>query len=273
MARDRKDLDANEILYGLNPAFETIRARRRTIFRAFLLEDFDKRPRLAKLARLLEKAGVDPQAVDKHFLYQRSGTKQHQGVALEVSPYPYEVEANLLRLKRLLLLDNLEDPQNTGAIMRSADVFGFHGILLPTKGVPPIYPSMVKASAGAVEHLLVSRRRTAVASMRVAQEAGFKVASLDARGDTPIGDFSPPEEPLLLVIGGEDKSVGRYILDQSDWVLSLPSSGRVNSLNASVAAAIAMHAIAAALAASPAANPASTGASEENSPKNDGISL
>jgi len=243
MSRDRYDPNADEILYGLNPAFETIRARRRTIFRAFLLEDFDNRPRLAKLARLLEKAGVQPQEVDKHFLFHRSGTKQHQGVALEVSAYPYEDESNLLLLNRLLLLDNLEDPQNTGAIMRSADVFGFHGIMLPTKGVPPVYPSMVKASAGAVEHLLVSRRRTAVASMRVAKEAGFKVASLDARGDTPIGNFTPPEEPLLLVIGGEDKSVGRYILDQSDWVLSLPSAGRVNSLNASVAAAIAMHVI------------------------------
>jgi len=245
MARHRSDLDASEVLYGLNPAFETIRARRRTIFGADLQVGFDGRPRLAKLARLLEKAGIEPRGVDKHYLYQRTGTKQHQGVALEVSPYPYEDEANLLQLKRLLLLDNLEDPQNTGAIMRSADVFGFHGIMLPTKGVPPVYPSMVKASAGAVEHLLVSRRRSAVASMRVAKEAGFKVASLDARGDTPIADFVPPDGPLLLVIGGEDKSVGRYILDQSDWVLSLPSAGRVNSLNASVAAAIAMHAVSA----------------------------
>lgn len=234
--------DQTELLYGLNPAFETLRARRRHVERAYLLEGYEGRPRLAKLAGLLGKAGVRISSADKHRLHQLSDTRKHQGAVLEVSPFPYAEDEAVFGHDRLLLLDNIEDPQNTGAILRSADIFGFHGVLLPTKGVPPIYPSVVKASAGATEHLDISKRRTAVASLRAAQERGYRVASLDARGKTDIRSVPlAPDEPLLLVVGGEDKAVGRYILDQSDWVVTLGGRGRVNSLNASAAAAIAMH--------------------------------
>jgi 23S rRNA (guanosine2251-2'-O)-methyltransferase len=101
---------------------------------------------------------------------------------------------------------------------------------------------VVKASAGAAEHLQICRQATATRYVQVAKEKGFKIVSLDEEGNTPLNEFKPGDgDRLLVVIGGEDKSVGRYILMQSDAVVKIPQRGKVGSLNASVAAGIALH--------------------------------
>lgn len=165
---------------------------------------------------------------------------------LECSPYPLVRFDDLPwdTARRMVLLDNIEDPHNLGAILRSAEVFGFPAVLLPIKGTPGVYPSVVKASAGAAEHLRICRQANATRYVQAAKEKGFRIVSLDEEGKTPLGEFQPgPDDRLLLVIGGEDKSVGRYILMQSDAVVKIPQRGHVGSLNASVAAGIALHAL------------------------------
>lgn len=233
-----------EFLYGLNPVFECLRARRRDIFEAYLSETGTQSQRLKTLERLLQERGIRTSRVDRGRLHQLSGSTEHQNVVLKVSRYPYVTYGDCLEAGRVLLLDNVEDPHNVGAILRSAEVFGFHHILLPVKGVPEVYPSVAKVSAGAVEFLNVARDCNAVTYVQKAMDKGYTVAALDAKGSVSLSDFAEdPKLPLLVVIGGEDKGVGQFILNHATAVLAIPQSGRINSLNASVAASLTLYAL------------------------------
>ncbi len=234
-----------QFLYGLNPAFEVLRADRRPLHRAYLADSKTRNPRLKKLQTLFERKDIPVDRIDRGRLQQLCRQREHQGVVIESGPYPYVPFEGLLSPDRLLLLDNVEDPQNAGAILRSAEAFGYSGVLLPTKGVPPILPSVVKASAGASEYLKICRDSTANRYLRMVQKHGFHVIALDSKGDCDLDELSIPQpSKILLVIGGEDRSVGKYILDSADHVVRIPQSGHINSLNASAAAAIAMYRIA-----------------------------
>jgi 23S rRNA (guanosine2251-2'-O)-methyltransferase len=233
-----------EFLYGLNPVFECLRAARRTVHEGYINEQTAGSARLRTFRRLLEERSIPVRLVDKGRLHQLSGSGEHQNVVLKTSRYPYVPYAECLQADRVLLLDNVEDPHNVGAILRSAEVFGFHHILLPIKGVPEIYPSVAKVSAGAVEFLHIARDCNAVPYVQKALEAGYTVAALDAGGNVALDAFAAnPPLPLLVVIGGEDKGVGQFILNNATVTLAIPQSGRINSLNASVAASLTLYAL------------------------------
>jgi 23S rRNA (guanosine2251-2'-O)-methyltransferase len=233
-----------EFLYGLNPAFECLRAGRRAVHEGYINEQTADSARLKTLSRILEERSIPVRLVDKGRLHQLSGSSEHQNVVLKTDRYPYAPCGECLEADRVLLLDNVEDPHNVGAILRSAEVFGFHHILLPVKGVPEIYPSVAKVSAGAVEFLRIARDCNAVRYTQKALDAGYTVAALDARGDVPLDAFARDTPfPLLVVIGGEDKGVGQFILNNATVTLAIPQSGRINSLNASVAASLTLYAL------------------------------
>lgn len=204
-------------------------------------------PRLRKLARYLEKSGIPVLPVDKQRLADLSRhSKDHQGVVMKTSPYPYQSSDSIWGRPRVLLLDNVEDPHNVGAILRSAEIFGFDGVLLSSKGVPDIYPSVVKVSAGATEFLDIAKDATANTYVRRARKKGYQVLALDAGGETDVWEVRGRLGPkALVVIGGEDRSVGQYILNDADHVVSIGQRGRINSLNASVAAGICLYALSA----------------------------
>lgn len=211
---------------------------------AYLTEAGTTSARIKTLRRLLDERGIEVNVTDRGRLHQLSGSTEHQNVVMKVSRYPYVSHTECLEAERVLLLDNVEDPHNVGAILRSAEVFGFHHILLPMKGVPEVYPSVAKVSAGAVEFLRVARDCNAVTYAQKALDKGFTVVALDADGKVPLEAFAAtPKLPLLVVIGGEDKGVGQFILNHASAVLAIPQSGRVNSLNASVAASITLYAL------------------------------
>ena len=233
-----------EYVYGINPAFEVLRAQRRKVYGAWLNQSTRDKPRTQKLVRLLEQHSVRIEWVEKGRLIQLSTSRDHQGVVLNTSLYPYTPFEELLAHPRLLLLDNIEDPQNVGAILRSAEVFGFNGVCLPNRGVPEVYPSIVKVSAGATEFMQITRQFSANQYARKAQEAGYQIAALDMNGKTTLEAVrTAAHEKLMLTIGGEDKSVGQFILNLADYTIGIQQFGHVNSLNASVAAGIAMHAL------------------------------
>lgn len=235
---------SKEFLYGLNPVFEALRAGRRVFHSAYLSESSAQSGRQRKLKERLDSAGIPIEWTDKGRLHQLCGAREHQGVVVRTSLYPYLRYEEIFerRPARIMLLDNVEDPHNVGAILRSAEIFGFDHVLLPNKGVPDVYPSVVKVSAGAAEFMQITKDCSANRYVRIAKDQGYTVAALDAKGKTGLADFAAQApEHLLLVIGGEDKSVGQFILNLADHVLSVPQAGRVNSLNASVAAGIAMY--------------------------------
>lgn len=233
-----------EYVYGINPCFEVARARRRKIYAAYLNQSSRNNPRLQKLVTLLENQGVPIEWVERGRLIDLSTSRENQGAVIKTSPYFTTPWEELYSQQKLLLLDNVEDPHNVGGIIRSAEVFGFRGILLPSRGVPEIYPSIVKVSAGATEFLQITRDRSATQYFKRAQEEGFKVVALDAKGTTRLEDLNESFNKLLLVIGGEDKGVGQFILNEADHVVRIEQQGRINSLNASIAASIAMFATA-----------------------------
>ena len=233
-----------EYVYGINPAFEVLRGGRRRIYNAYLTEAARDNPRLKKLAKFIESKQIETEWVSKQRLFELSESKDHQGAVLKTDPYPYVAAATLYDRDRLLLLDNTEDPHNTGAIIRCADVFGYHAILAPEKGVPEVYPSVVKVSAGATEHLDIAREGSANDHMRKAKETGHIVVALDAAGSIELDELAKTLPARhLLVIGGEAKAVSQFILNSAEHVARIPQFGKINSLNASVAAGIAMYAL------------------------------
>jgi len=235
---------SREYIYGMNPAFEVLRANRRTVYQAYLNETSRSMPRMKKLVSVLERREIPIEWVGKERIRDLSSSKDHQGVVLKSRTYPYVHPEDMLDQPRILLLDNVEDPNNVGAVLRSAEVFGFHTIFLPRKGCPDIYPSIVKVSSGACEYVSIAKSHSANAYVRMAKEHGYVVAALDAKGTVTLRELADTKpNRLLLVVGGEDKSVGQFILNGADHILGIPLHGRINSLNASVAAGIAMHAL------------------------------
>jgi 23S rRNA (guanosine2251-2'-O)-methyltransferase len=235
---------SREYIYGINPAFEVVRAGRRKVYEAYLNQAAARQPRIRKLVRYLEKEHITYQWVTKQRLVDLSGNRDHQGVVLKTRPYPYQPSESLWGRPRILLLDNIEDPHNVGAILRSAEIFGFDTILLSKKGVPEIYPSVVKVSAGATEFLDIAKDASANSYVRSARKSGYQVVALDAGGSVDVTAVrSQLAGRVLLVVGGEDKAVGQYIINNADLVVAIGQRGRINSLNASVAAGIALFAL------------------------------
>ena len=233
---------SREYLYGINPAFEAIRAGKRRIYAAFLSESSRKNSRILKLEKRCGEAKIPLEWVEKGRILQLSGSKDNQGVALKAAPYPYLDSSSFWAKNRILLLDNVEDPHNVGALLRCAEVFGFRDVLLTNKGTPDIYPSVVKVSAGASEFLNIARDAAANRYMKAALENDFTVVALDTKGTSVLRALRGDRpKKLMLVVGGEDKSVGQFILNEAHHIVSIPQQGRVNSLNASVAAGIAMY--------------------------------
>ena len=229
------------IVYGANPAFETVLAGRRRVLEAYVNQSTADGPRLRKLLGLLQSRGIPVRMVEKGKLMQLADTREHQGVVLVTEPYPYVRFADLIGRRRLVLLDNIEDPHNVGAITRSAEVLGFDGVLLPKRGVPGALPSVVKVSAGATEHIAMAINCSSNQYVKIAKEEGYHVVALDGKGQTTVEELQRRlPAKLLLVVGGENAGVRQFILNEADDVVSIPRRGRVGSLNASVAAGIAL---------------------------------
>ena len=232
----------HEYLYGLHPCLETLRAGRRACLE-LLLDEHAGADRFNAVIRAAENAGVRIRATTKQELFNCCGSKQHQGVVLYASAFPYsDLDDSLFEQPKLLLLDNIEDPRNAGAILRSADLFGFSTVLMPLRGSTDIYPSVVKTSAGASEHLNIVRAANSTRYVKRARDVGYRIVALDMQGDTNLADIPVNDpRPLLLVIGGEDKRIGQFILNEADVIARIPQNGHINSLNASVAAGIALY--------------------------------
>ncbi len=234
----------SQFLYGIHPVAEALRAQRRQLFHAYLSKSSADKPRLQRLAALIARRGVPLDRLEKGRLTHLCESPEHQGIVLEAGPLPYTPFADLLHYRRLVLLDNMENPHNLGAILRTAEALGYDGVLLPRRGSPLVLPSVAKASAGACEHLRVAVNCSANQYVKIAMEEGWRVAALDRKGKTPLSELATAEfDRLLVAVGGEHRGVGQFILNQAHHVVSIEQRGRVNSLNASVAAGIALHAL------------------------------
>jgi 23S rRNA (guanosine2251-2'-O)-methyltransferase len=235
-----------EFIYSRNAVYETLRAKRREVFKLELADNVQIKGRLAEIMTLAQGRKVQvvkaPRArVDK--VHEHS-----QGIVAEVGKYPYVDLLDILENARqkneppfVLLLDSLNDPQNFGTLIRTAEATGVHGIVIPLAHTVEVTPAVVNASSGASEHMLITRMNLAQAIDALKAENVW-VVGLDQDGET-VGEQTKRHwsGATALVVGSEGEGIRQLTRAKCDIVLKLPMRGQVESLNAAVAGSVALY--------------------------------
>ena len=236
-----------EILYGRRAVCESLRAGRRRPHKLMLAEGIRQADVIGQIVSLAKQAGVHTDRTPRSNLDQ-IGNIRHQGVTLETSPYPYVPLDDIIALAKsgdepplLLLLDQVQDPQNMGSLLRTAEAVGVHGIVIQRKRAASVTPAVVRASAGAVEHLPVAQVTNLVNAIERLKTNDVWVAGLEAMGDAERYDRADLGGALAIVVGSEGKGLRRLVRERCDFLLQLPMRGRVASLNASVAGSVVLY--------------------------------
>jgi len=231
----------DDVIAGRNPVREALRANR-PINKIMIAEGVLAGP-LQEIYNSAREKNIPVQKVDRRRLEQLSAGDLHQGVIALASAREYVEVEDILdgvgpdQEPFLILLDEIHDPHNLGAILRTADACGAHGVVIPRRRSAALTPTVARSSAGAVEHVPVARVANMVQAMEGLKAKGLWIAGADAEGREVFWE-ARLDGPLALVIGGENKGLGRLIKERCDILVKVPMGGRINSLNASVAAAV-----------------------------------
>ncbi len=235
----------SEWLYGRNPIYEALRANRRKFFRLQVAQGAQEKGRLAEIVGLARKRGVSVAYVPRQELDKID--RNHQGVSLQVGDYPYAGLSNMLALAAareeapfMLVLDALQDPQNLGTLLRTAEAVGVHGVLLPLAHTATITPAVVSSSSGASEHLLVTQVNLAQA-LQILKDEDVWAIGLDGGPESQPADRVNLKGGLALVVGSEGDGMRRLVRDRCDVLMRLPMRGQIESLNAAVAGSVALY--------------------------------
>ena len=244
--------DADDLVIGRNSVLEALRVGvpSKELYIATRLEGDDRTREIIKLAG---HHGLHILEADRLEIDRIARSHAHQGVVLKVQPYEY-ASMNALVDKAIawnknggpaplfVALDGVTDPQNLGAVIRSAAAFGASGILLPERRSASVTAAAWKVSAGAAAHLPVARVVNLNKAIDALHEQGFYAIGLDGGGRALVGDTGFEKDPLVIVLGAEGKGLSRLVTEKCDVIAGIPISGKVESLNASVAAGIALYA-------------------------------
>ncbi|MBQ6928447.1 MAG: 23S rRNA (guanosine(2251)-2'-O)-methyltransferase RlmB [Oscillospiraceae bacterium] len=237
----------NDIIEGRNAVIEALRAGR-AIDKIFIAKgDVDKT--LGHIASRAREQGVVVVEADRRKLDFMSRTKAHQGVVALTAVRDYCEVADILAVAKergeapfVIVCDEISDPHNLGAIIRTAECVGAHGVVIPKRRSAGLTAIVGKASAGAAEYMAITRVANIPSALKELKEAGLWVYGTAADGASPLWS-TDLTGPIALVIGSEGDGMGRLVRESCDFVLSLPMKGRLNSLNASAAAAVTMYEI------------------------------
>jgi 23S rRNA (guanosine2251-2'-O)-methyltransferase len=234
-----------EFIYGRNPVYEALRARRRQAFCLQVAEGAQEKGRLIEILNLATKQKIPVEHLSRQRLDKLS--ESHQGVALEVSAYPYINLEDILESPQrsgeplfVLILDTLQNPQNLGTLIRTAEAVGVHGVLIPAHRSAEITPAVVSASAGATEHMLVAQTNLAQAISRL-KEAGAWVVGLDESQESKELNEVRLDGALVVIVGSEGEGLRPLVRQSCDYLLRLPMKGQVESLNAAVAGSVILY--------------------------------
>lgn len=246
--RPAKRTDETETVLGRNPVLECLRAGvPATALYVALGTEADER--LTESVARAADLGVAILEVPRTDLDRMTSNHLHQGIALQVPPYNYAHPDDLLAAATnsppalLVALDNISDPRNLGAIVRSVAAFGGHGVLIPQRRSASVTAVAWRTSAGAAARVPVARATNLTRALKSWADAGVRVIGLDAGGDTVLDDLDAAD-PMVVVVGSEGKGLSRLVRQNCDEVVSIPMAGHSESLNASVAAGVALAEIA-----------------------------
>lgn len=234
-----------EFIYSRNAVYETLRARRREMFKIQVSEGAQEKGRLAEIIQRANEQKIKVERVQRAQLDKIH--QNHQGVAAEVSGYSYSDVVEILELASqkneppfILLLDSLNDPQNFGTLLRTAEAVGVHGVIIPLAHAVEVTPAVVNASSGAAEHLLIARANLAQA-IEALKEAEIWIVGLDQAGAQMEPNSRHLRGALGLVVGSEGEGIRQLVRSKCDIVLKLPMRGKIESLNAAVAGSVALY--------------------------------
>ncbi|GGG20919.1 putative tRNA/rRNA methyltransferase [Rhodococcoides trifolii] len=239
----RKTEDGPENVLGRNPVVECLRAGVPATA-LYVASGTEADDRLKESVQLAAEAGISILEVSRTDLDRMSANGMHQGIALQVPPYRYAHPDDLVSHARtrqepalLVALDNITDPRNLGAVVRSTAAFGGHGVVIPQRRSASVTAVAWRTSAGAAARLPIARATNLTRTLKDWQDKGILVVGLDADGDTTLDEFDG-SGPVVVVVGSEGKGLSRLVRDTCDHILSIPMAGPVESLNASVAAGV-----------------------------------
>jgi len=226
------------IIFGMNPVREAIRAHPEKV-RWIAISSADK-GRLSRLASDARDAGVEVRMLPPEKVAQLAEGGVHNGVVAELEDAGYADFDDVIRVEappeRIFILDGVQDPQNLGAVLRVADVFGFGLVVVPRHESAGLSATAVKASAGASEWVPVAQVTNLARAIETLQAAGYWIYGADAEGDA-LGTFDLTGK-VAIVLGNEGRGVRRNVLEHCDRRVAIPMRGRVESLNVSTAAAV-----------------------------------
>ncbi len=236
---------SEDILAGRNAVAEALKSGR-TVNRLLVAEG-DTQGSIREIIRLAKESGVVTEMVPRSQIEAIVGGIRHQGVIAYTSPVDYTSLDEILISARqkgdspfLLLLDELEDPHNLGAILRTADAVRVDGVLIPKRRSCPLSATVAKTSAGAVEYVPVARIGNIVQTIQALKEEGFWIVGADMNGTSDYFD-ADLTGPLVIVVGNEGKGISRLVRENCDILVRIPMLGSINSLNVSVAGAVLMY--------------------------------
>ncbi len=232
------------IIEGRNPIIEALKNNRP--IEKIMVNKASKEGSIKKILAMAKENKVIIQEVDRHKLDEMSESHAHQGVIAITSDYRYYDLDEILDIPKekgedpfFIILDGITDPHNLGSIIRTADAVGAHAVIIPKRRSVQITPIVAKASAGAVEYLPVCKVTNIVNTIKILKENGLWIAAVDMDGQTfyqqNLGG------PLGLVVGSEGEGISRLVKQNCDFTVSMPMSGNVTSLNASVAGGILLY--------------------------------
>ncbi|RME83347.1 MAG: 23S rRNA (guanosine(2251)-2'-O)-methyltransferase RlmB [Caldilineae bacterium] len=239
-----------EWLYGRQSVRETLRAGRRVFYGLYLAQGLKPSPLVSEVQTLARAKNIPLHRVERRQLDEWLGGVNHQGLALHTSPYPYAGLDQVLQLAHqrgepplILLLDRVQDPQNLGSLLRTAEACGVHGIVIPKHRAAGITPAVVNSSAGAVAHLLICQETNLTTTIERLKQEGIWVVGLEKDPRAQSLTASDLSGPLAVVVGSEGYGLGRLVSERCDWLVALPMVGQINSLNAAVAGSIVLYRI------------------------------
>lgn len=240
-----------ELLIGRNPVLEALRAGVPATSLT-VMQYIDADDRISEAVALAAELGLPIMEATRGELDRTTDAGVHQGVLLTVPPYDYADPAELLEAALdagsplLVALDGVTDPRNLGAVTRSAAAFGASGVIIPERRAAGVTATAWKASAGALARIRVAQATNLTRTLAAAKKSGYFVVGLAADGDTSLVDLDPQlaNGPLIVVIGAEGQGLGRLVGETCDLLVSIPIAADTESLNASVAAGIALYAVA-----------------------------
>lgn len=230
-------------IIGRQPVLEALRSGQE--INKILIAKGSRQGSIREIYALAKEQGLVVQEVERNVLDALSDNANHQGILAQVAEIAYLELDELLSRPRdpnwapfLILLDGIQDPHNLGSIIRSGEAMGIDGVIIPKRRAVPVTSTVMKSSAGAANYVPICRVGNLAATIDILKKAGYWIVGADMEGDTCF--TQDLTGPLALVIGGEGHGLSRLVKDKCDFLSSVPMRGQINSLNASVAAALLM---------------------------------